>query len=80
MALIQDFHPMDVEGQRVHGPIDCYYRTFMREGETYLHLRTYRQGEGEPAGSGSQHIQLDRQAANQLIRILVDAFIPAEGH
>lgn len=53
----------------------CYYQELEDEtGSRLLHLSTFGSDERESKPKSSQSIQLDRQAARQLIGVIEEAF------
>jgi hypothetical protein len=74
MALISSFSQIESDVSRVHGPVECGYRTFERDGDQYLQLDTYGSKERQIRGKTSQTLQLNRSGAAELKRILSKAF------
>lgn len=60
---------------RVHDPVDCGYRAFpVGGGRVILQLETYGRSSRAEPGKVSQSLQLDEEAAGELIRILQRSF------
>ena len=59
---------------RLHEIVDCTYSVFQIDGKTYIQIDTYGTKEREFVGKASQNIQIDREAAIQLKRILLESF------
>ncbi|MFC7985268.1 hypothetical protein [Streptomyces sp. NPDC057336] len=74
MALIQEFQSVPSDSQRVHGPVTCGYRSFTVEGRRILQLDTYGSTERQIQGKISQSIQLDADAARDLLKLITDSF------
>lgn len=74
MALIRDFIFTEKERQRPHGPVDCSVSAFQNNGATFLQLETHGSADRKIPGKVSQSIQLDREAARKLKRILEETF------
>jgi hypothetical protein len=74
MALIATFEPITVDRQVVHGPVECGWRTFTAGGRRILQLDTYGSSERMFEGKVSQSIQLDKDGATELMRILRESF------
>lgn len=65
---------MASERNAVHGEVDCGWRIFTSEGQTYLQMDTYGSAERELTGKVSQSVQIDGRAAAELLDILRLAF------
>lgn len=74
MALIENFQEVNTDRQALHGPVQCGWRVFTVKGETVLQLDTYGSADRKLLGKVSQSIQLNRQAAGELLGILERAF------
>ncbi|GHD89408.1 hypothetical protein [Streptomyces naganishii] len=74
MALIREFQQVSSDTQKLHGPVTCGYRTFTVNGRRVLQLDTYGSEERQIHGKISQSIQLDDDAARNLLRVLQEAF------
>lgn len=74
MALIARFYETSSDQKSLHGPVECGWRAFTVDGLDVLQLDTYGSGERKLQGKTSQTIQLDRNAAEELLKILAAAF------
>lgn len=74
MALITQFSESDKSSYQVHGPTNCRYSIFAKEGGKYLQLDTYGSSGPQEPEKISQSIQLDRQAAGIVKRLIEKAF------
>jgi hypothetical protein len=74
MARISKLVKAEKERPRLHTVVDCRYSTFHIDGRTYLQIDTYGTNERDVVGAISQSIQLDRETAAQLKRILLVYF------
>lgn len=71
MALLKFFEPSDVQTGRVHEQVDCRYKVFENGSNgPVLQLDTFGSGLREIPGKVSQTIQLDRDSALELSRII----------
>ena len=75
MALIVKFEERDIGAGRIHDPVDCAYRAFsVQGGRVILQLETYGRSTRAEPGKVSQSVQLDEQAAGELVRIIRRSF------
>ena len=75
MALIVKFEERYIGAGRIHGPVDCAYRAFsVQGGRVILQLETYGRSTRAEPGKVSQSVQLDEQAAGELVRIIRRSF------
>ncbi|MEU1268938.1 hypothetical protein [Streptomyces sp. NPDC005799] len=74
MALIEEFQSVSSDSQKLHGPVTCGYRTFTVDGRRVLQLDTYGSPDRQIHGKISQSIQLDRDSARDLLKIIEDSF------
>lgn len=75
VALIGRFEGRDIGTGRVHDPVDCGYRAFsVQGGRVILQLETYGRSTRAEPGKVSQSLQLDQEAAEELIRIIRRSF------
>jgi hypothetical protein len=58
----------------LHDEIDATYTTFERDGRVLLQIDTYGRETREVPGKKSQTIQLDREGATALFKILKQEF------
>jgi hypothetical protein len=71
MALVTSIEPSQKERTTVHRPTRCLYAVVEGDaGQRYLQLDTLGSDERQFADKVSQSIQFDRQAAEQLLRLL----------
>lgn len=62
------------ERNTVHDLVNATYDIFELEGEVFFQLDTYGRTSREIPGKISQSIQLDRETAKYIIKLLADAF------
>lgn len=75
MALVTKFDELGAGNRgRVHGEVTCTYATFEIEAQRYLQLDTYGSSDREFPGKISQSIQVNREGARRLKRLLDRAF------
>lgn len=75
MARVAAFVSSVHERERLHETkVECVWHTFTARGETILQLDTYGSDERQIPGKVSQTLQLDRETASSLVRILRDVF------
>ncbi len=74
MARIGEFTEMLGGDGNVHGEVECGYKTFVVDGQTYLQLDTYGSEERKIQGKVSQSIQLDVTSAAYLMGVLRRTF------
>ncbi|GAA2006145.1 hypothetical protein [Catenulispora subtropica] len=74
MAMIGKFDHVSSDVQRRHEAVTCGYRTFFEGGATILQLDTYGSATRAIPDKISQSIQLDLEAARQLLAIVEAAF------
>jgi hypothetical protein len=74
MALIRTFTRKDRERASLHDEIEATYTTFERDGRMLFQIDTYGRKSRQVPGKQSQTLQLDEQAARELVNILKAAF------
>jgi hypothetical protein len=74
MALIDEFHAVTSDTQKLHGSVTCGYRAFTTDGKRILQLDTYGSTERKILNKISQSIQLDESSARELLAIIEEAF------
>lgn len=74
MALITSFTEFAKDTTAVHGPVECGYAIFERDGRRYLQLDTYGSQHRRRPGKVSQSIQLDRERAQELLGLIRKTF------
>lgn len=70
MALIRSFQECALSIRGVHEPVDCGYSFATFDGSSVLQLETYGSVARKLTGKPSQVIQLDADAAAELIPLL----------
>lgn len=76
MALVRDFHQVNSDKSVIHKPVSCGWRAF-RAGAgdvTILQLDTYGSETRQIPNKVSQSIQLDRDGAAELLKLIRDTF------
>ena len=75
MALVTKFQQAsDPSGHLLHKPIACTWKAFDIDGSRVLQLDTFGSAHRKNPGKQSQTIQLDANAAEELIAILRKTF------
>ena len=75
MARIISFDELEESDRaRLHTEVTCTYRVIKNRGETLVQLDTYGSRDRKIPDKTSQSLQIDRQRAQELIRILKVAF------
>lgn len=74
MALIRKLEKISKDRSSVHRPVVCGYTVVAIGSQRYLQLETYGSPSRKLQGKISQVIQFDRCAAEQLRKILGEAF------
>ena len=76
MALITKNNIKKVEKDRnsVHSKVRATYTVFTSGGEKYFQIDTYGSSERELKDKISQSIQVDKETAKELIRLMIDVF------
>lgn len=74
MALIRSFTRKHMERNSLHDEIDATYTTFERDGRVFIQIDSYGRDTREMPGKKSQTIQLDREGATALFKILKQEF------
>lgn len=74
MALIRSFTRKYMDRNSLHDEIEATYTIFERDGRVLLQIDTYGRETREIPGKKSQTIQLDREGAIALFRILKQEF------
>jgi hypothetical protein len=74
MALVSDFTHVPGERQSIHKPVACGWKIFDERGQRILQLDTYGYSDRVNPGKLSQSLQFDRAAAEELQRLLQQAF------
>ena len=74
MALVRSFVEKHMERNSLHDEISATYTVFQFDDRVLLQIDTYGRPDREIPGKKSQSIQLDREGAEALYRILKSAF------
>lgn len=74
MAKIARFEELPSGTTRPHTEVDCGFRIVEVGGAVLLQLDTYGSNERQIPGKTSQSLQLDVDAARELVRILFRTF------
>ena len=74
MARIASFEEVASGNDRLHADVQCGYKIFDYAGSRVLQLDTYGSDERKILGKVSQSVQVDREAAEELMRIIERAF------
>jgi hypothetical protein len=74
LALVRKFEKLDSERHQLHEEVEARYAVFERDGKGFVQINTYGTSGREMPGKVSQSIQLDHGSAEQLARILKQAF------
>lgn len=76
MALVtkDNLTKIDKDRNTVHNKVRATYTTFTSSGEKYLQIDTYGSPNRELKDKISQSIQIDKEMAKELMKILIDTF------
>ena len=74
MALIGEFHQVNSDKSVLHKPVSCGWRAFYAGEVKVLQLDTYGSNTRQIPNKVSQSIQLDREGAAQLLKLIKDTF------
>lgn len=74
MAMICEFHHVAAEKNGLHKPVSCGWRAFRVGEKSILQLDTYGSADRRIPNKVSQSIQIDREGASELIRLIRDTF------
>lgn len=74
MALVRTFLPLEGERISLHQEVEAKYSAFEKDGRAFVQINTYGRPDRKFPEKVSQTIQLDRDAARQLVGILNKAF------
>lgn len=76
MALVKKFEKIEKQRNSIHKEVDCTYTVFNDSlGEKILQLDTYGSSDRKIKGKVSQSIQLDKESAEELVRIIKEEFL-----
>lgn len=70
MALITKFERVTMSKNRVHGPASCTYSAFNENGTRFVQIDTYGSSRRKFKGKKSQSIQLTKEGAGTLVKLL----------
>ena len=74
MALVRQFERKDIDRPSLHDEITAKYAVIERDGRVLLQIDTYGRTSREHPEKVSQSLQLDREGAEQLYRIIKREF------
>jgi hypothetical protein len=74
MAIIREFHHVTSDKSVLHSPVSCGWRAFHAGDVKILQLDTYGSDTRKIPNKVSQSIQLDREAAAELLTLIRDTF------
>jgi hypothetical protein len=74
MAIIREFRHVTSDKSVLHRPVSCGWRAFHAGDVKILQLDTYGSDTRQIPNKVSQSIQLDREAAAQLMTLIRDTF------
>jgi len=74
MALVRRLERKQMDRNSLHDEVEASYSVFAWDDRRLLQIDTYVRADRELPGKKSQTIQIDRDAAEQLFRILRDGF------
>lgn len=76
MALItkDNIKKIDKDRNCVHNKVKATYTVFTSDGEKYFQIDTYGSPNRELKNKISQSIQLDKESAKEIIKLMMDAF------
>lgn len=71
---VQNIERLEKQRNIIHKEARATYTIFEVDGEKYVQLDTYGQEDRESPEKISQSIQLNRETARYLVRLLIDAY------
>ena len=74
MALVRHFTETEMKRNSLHDEIDGFFSVLEYDGKTIVQIDTHGRKDREIPGKKSQTIQLDRDGAAALYKILKSAF------
>ena len=74
MAFVRGFESTQMDRNSLHEEVKATYSVFRWDDRVLLQIDTFGRPDRQIPGKKSQTIQLDREAAQQLYRILQDEF------
>ena len=76
MALVKKLQRIDKQRNSVHHEVQCTYSIFTDVlGEKILQIDTYGSANREYRGRNSQTIQLNKETAEELVRVITTEFL-----
>jgi hypothetical protein len=74
MAFLGEFSSVPSSASSLHKPVLCGWRMFDVEGKRILQLDTYGSEDRQIPDKVSQSIQIDREGAATLLKLIREAF------
>lgn len=74
MALVKRFQRKNMERNSIHDEIEATYTVFENDSRIFVQIDSYGRAQREMPGKKSQTIQIDKNGALALVKILRDAF------
>lgn len=74
MARIRSFYHFTPDVRPHRSDVDCGYTVLQSETGPLLHLATFGSDQRKFTGAASQLLQIDRERASELLRIIGEAF------
>lgn len=71
---INNIERLEKQRNTIHEEVRATYTIFESEGEKYVQLDTYGREDRESPEKISQSIQLNRETARYLVKLLIDAY------
>lgn len=71
---VKEIRKIDKARNSVHEEAPATYTVFEDGGETYFQIDTYGRNDREFPEKISQSIQLNKESARQLVRLLIDTY------
>jgi len=74
MALIRHFNEKHMDRNSIHDEIEASYTVFENDGRVFVQIDSYGREARKIPGKKSQTIQLDKEGATNLFKILKGTF------
>ena len=71
---VNNIEPLEKQRNTIHEEVRATYTIFEKDGETYVQLDTYGRDNRESPEKISQSIQLNRETAKYLVKLLSDTY------
>lgn len=71
---VDNFRKIEKERNSVHDKVDATYTEFICDGQKFFQIDTYGSANRDIKGKVSQSIQIDHEAAMELVELLKKAF------